>query len=86
MTDSERLCDITDVLRRHNRIYGGLSDSEAVYQIRKILDQPEGKPKTAEWLPIGQHMTYCCSNCKREFLTTFDTCPYCEAQMKGETK
>lgn len=86
MTDTEKLCDITQVLRKHNQIIGGISDSEAVYQIRKILGQPEGKSKTAEWLPIGQRMTYCCSNCKREFLTTFDTCPYCEAQMKGETK
>ena len=86
MTDEEKLCEISAVLRRHNKPQGGLSASEAVYQIRKILDQFEGKPKTAEWLPIGQHMTYVCSNCKCEFMTTFDTCPYCEAYMKGETR
>lgn len=65
MTDLERLCDITDVLRRHNKINGGLSASEAVYQIRKILNQPEGELKTAEWLSIGQRK-------RRDKMTDFE--------------
>lgn len=81
MTDSEKLCDITQVLRKHNQIIGGISDSEAIYQIRKILDESDTE---AERLPIFETMTYICTNCRKEFLSDFDICPYCNARMRKE--
>lgn len=86
MTDEEKLCEITDVLRRHNKPQGGISHAEAVRLITRIIELSP-KHKTAVWLPNGQHMTYVCSNCKCESLTTFDICLNCEAYMKkGDDK
>lgn len=81
MTDTEKLCDITQILRKHNQVIGGISDSEAIYQIRKILTESDTE---AEWLPIGERFTYVCSNCRCETMTDFDICPYCEARMRKE--
>lgn len=86
MTDEEKLCAISEVLRRHNKIHHGISHAEALRQITNIIEQSPRHNK-AFWLPIGRHMAYVCSNCKFEYMTTFDICPNCEAYMtKGDEK
>lgn len=86
MTDEEKLCEISAVLRKHNKPQGGLSHAQALYYIRKIANADDRPRINAHWNDNGLHHSYVCSNCKRETLYKFPTCPYCEAYMKGETK
>lgn len=84
MTDEEKLCEISEVMRRHNKPLGGLSHSQALHYITKIVNTDDRPRIHAEWKDNGLHHCFIYSNCKRETLYKFPTCPYCEAYMKGD--
>lgn len=84
MTDEEKLCEISEVMRRHNKPLGGLSHSQALHYITKIVNTDDRPRIHAEWKDNGLHHCFICSNCKRETLYKFPTYPYCEAYMKGD--
>lgn len=85
MTDEEKLLEITEVLKKHNKPLSKMSDTAAIELIRQIVNEDK-ELVTAHWIPNGKHYTYVCSNCKCEFLSKFDRCPYCFAFMREDDR
>ena len=55
MTDEEKLCEISAVLRKHNKPQGGLSHAQALYYIRKIANADDRPRINAHWNDNGLH-------------------------------
>lgn len=80
MTDEEKLCAISDVMREHNKLFPDITHSQAVTQIKNIINNDEILD-TAVWINNVVKMTFTCSKCRRSSLFNFNTCPYCKSLM-----
>ena len=81
------MCDISVILRQHNKLRGGISSDEAVERIRELVT-PKGK-----WIEKEDYAGdtyYDCSNCGNSWSTLEGTpwqngmsfCPNCGARME----
>ena len=76
----EALCEVSDVLRAHNKVVGGISHQEACELILEAV-RPKGK-----WITHPYSMIMRCSACGNEETRGIDKhfCSNCGVRMEGD--
>ena len=80
----EALCEVSDVLRAHNKVVGGISHQEACELILDAV-RPKGKWITDNPLQENDDGAFRCSCCKVgswHWGNSYHFCPNCGARME----